>query len=294
MKKLGMILVILMSKRNIFYKKALFLSVFFFIFLSNNSLSQSSSHTIEYEVNENNPLRYEKDQAELYAKNDYRSREIGDNISSVNRIEQSSLGSSATVNTQSVGRGVFIKTNDTEFEYLSEGERLFLRVTIYGRIKESKELANIDIKLMNGYPGGQEHLFNKFYTIKAGSYLVPYIRSNKKLFVSIFYLDNYREKVDLHVPYNTTVNKLNEEIKSGKDYYFNYESNQTIKANISDLNSVVAYDKVIYVFSLEPFSFERGTGEYPQFDKKDFEKMQDKWFSSEKFQIMEFDILVER
>ena len=31
-------------------------------------------------------------------------------------------------------------------------ERLFLRVTIYGRIKESKELANIDIKLMNGYP----------------------------------------------------------------------------------------------------------------------------------------------
>ena len=147
---------------------------------------------------------------------------------------------------------------------------------------------------MNGYPGGQEHLFNKFYTIKAGSYLVPYIRSNKKLFVSIFYLDNYREKVDLHVPYNTTVNKLNEEIKSGKDYYFNYESNQTLKANISDLNSVVAYDKVIYVFSLEPFSFERGTGEYPQFDKKDFEKMQDKWFSSEKFQIMEFDILVER
>ena len=92
---------------------------------------------------------------------------------------------------------------------------------------------------MNGYPGGQEHLFNKFYTIKAGSYLVPYIRSNKKLFVSIFYLDNYREKVDLHVPYNTTVNKLNEEIKSGKDYYFNYELNQTIKANISDLNSVV-------------------------------------------------------
>ena len=272
MKKLGMILVILMSKRNIFYKKALFLSVFFFIILSNNSLSQSSSHTIEYEVNENNPLRYEKDQAELYAKNDYRSREIGDNISSVNRIEQSSLGSSATVNTQSVGRGVFIKTNDTEFEYLSEGERLFLRVTIYGRIKESKELANIDIKLMNGYPGGQEHLFNKFYTIKAGSYLVPYIRSNKKLFVSIFYLDNYREKVDLHVPYNTTVNKLNEEIKSGKDYYFNYESNQTIKANISDLNSVVAYDKVIYVFSLEPFSFERGTGEYPQFDKKILKK----------------------
>ena len=294
MKKLGMILVILMSKRNIFYKKALFLSVFFFIILSNNSLSQSSSHTIEYEVNENNPLRYEKDQAELYAKNDYRSREIGDNISSVNRIEQSSLGSSATVNTQSVGRGVFIKTNDTEFEYLSEGERLFLRVTIYGKIKESKELADIDIKLMNGYPGGQEHLFNKFYTIKVGSYLVPYIRSNKKLFVSIFYLDNYREKVDLHVPYNTTVNKLNEEIKSGKDYYFNFESNQTLKANISDLNSVVAYDKIIYVFSLEPFSFERGTGEYPQFDKKDFEKMQDKWFSSEKFQIMEFDILVKR
>ena len=67
MKKLGMILVILMSKRNIFYKKALFLSVFFFIIFSNNSLSQSSSHTIEYEVNENNPLRYEKDQAELYA-----------------------------------------------------------------------------------------------------------------------------------------------------------------------------------------------------------------------------------
>ena len=90
MKKLGMILVILMSKRNIFYKGTFF-KCLFFIILSNNSLSQSSSHTIEYEVNENNPLRYEKDQAELYAKNDYRSREIGDNISSVNRIEQSSL-----------------------------------------------------------------------------------------------------------------------------------------------------------------------------------------------------------
>ena len=86
--------------------------------LLNTSLSQASSHTIEYEVNENNPLRYEKDQAELYAKDDYRSREIGDNISSVNRIEQSSLGSSATVNTQSVGRGVFIKTNDTKFASL--------------------------------------------------------------------------------------------------------------------------------------------------------------------------------
>lgn len=294
MKKLGMILVILMSKRNFFYKKALFLSVFFFIILSNNSLSQSSSHTIEYEVNENNPLRYEKDQAELYAKNDYRSRELGDNISSVNRIEQSSLGSSATVNTQSVGRGVFVKTNNTKFEYLSEGSRLFLKVTIYGKIKESIELANIDTKLMNRYPGGQEHLFNKFYTIKEGSDLVPYIRSNKKLFVSIFYLDNYREKVDLHVPYNSTENKLNEEIKSGRDYYFNYESNQTIEVGVSDLNSVVAYDKIIYVFSIEPFSFERGTGEYPQFDKKDFEKMQDKWFSSDKFQIMEFDILVER
>ena len=294
MKKLGMILVILMSKRNFFYKKALFLSVFFFIILSNNSLSQSSSHTIEYEVNENNPLRYEKDQAELYAKNDYRSRELGDNISSVNRIEQSSLGSSATVNTQSVGRGVFVKTNNTKFEYLSEGSRLFLKVTIYGKIKESIELANIDTKLMNRYPGGQEHLLNKFYTIKEGSDLVPYIRSNKKLFVSIFYLDNYREKVDLHVPYNSTENKLNEEIKSGRDYYFNYESNQTIEVGVSDLNSVVAYDKIIYVFSIEPFSFERGTGEYPQFDKKDFEKMQDKWFSSDKFQIMEFDILVER
>ena len=294
MKKLGMILVILMSKRNFFCKKALFLSVFFFIILSNNSLSQSSSHTIEYEVNENNPLRYEKDQAELYAKNDYRSRELGDNISSVNRIEQSSLGSSATVNTQSVGRGVFVKTNNTKFEYLSEGSRLFLKVTIYGKIKESIELANIDTKLMNRYPGGQEHLFNKFYTIKEGSDLVPYIRSNKKLFVSIFYLDNYREKVDLHVPYNSTENKLNEEIKSGRDYYFNYESNQTIEVGVSDLNSVVAYDKIIYVFSIEPFSFERGTGEYPQFDKKDFEKMQDKWFSSDKFQIMEFDILVER
>ena len=294
MKKLGMILVILMSKRNFFYKKALFLSVFFFIILSNNSLSQSSSHTIEYEVNENNPLRYEKDQAELYAKNDYRSRELGDNISSVNRIEQSSLGSSATVNTQSVGRGVFVKTNNTKFEYLSEGSRIFLKVTIYGKIKESIELANIDTKLMNRYPGGQEHLFNKFYTIKEGSDLVPYIRSNKKLFVSIFYLDNYREKVDLHVPYNSTENKLNEEIKSGRDYYFNYESNQTIEVGVSDLNSVVAYDKIIYVFSIEPFSFERGTGEYPQFDKKDFEKMQDKWFSSDKFQIMEFDILVER
>ena len=47
-------------------------------------------------------------------------------------------------------------------------------------------------------------------------------------------------------------------------------------------------------FSLEPFSFDRCTCEYHQFDKKYFEKMQDKWFSSEKFQIMEFDILVER
>ena len=295
MKKLEMILVTLRSRKNIiFFKKALYSSVFFYIILLNNSLSQSSSHTIEYEVNENNPLRYEKDQAELYAKNDFRSRELGDNISSINRIEQSSLGNSATVNTQSVGRGVFIKTNDTKFEYLLEGDRLFLQVTIYGRIKESKELANVDVKLMNRYPGGQEHIFNKFYTIKEGSDLVPYIRSNKKLFVSIFYLDNYREKVDLHVPYNSTENKLNEEIKSGRDYYFNYESNQTIEAAVSDLNSVVAYDKIIYVFSLEPFSFERGTGEYPQFDKKDFEKIQDKWFSSDKFQIMEFDILVER
>ena len=101
-----------------------------------------------------------------------------------------------------------LKTNATKFEYLSEGERLFLKVTIFGRIKESKELATIVTKLMNRYPGGQEHLFNKFYTIKKGSDLVPYVRSNKKLFVSIFYLDNYREKVDLHVPYNSTVNKL--------------------------------------------------------------------------------------
>ena len=84
------------------------------------------------------------------------------------------------------------------------------------------------------------------------------------------------------MPYNTTVNKLNEEIKSGKDYYFNYESNQTLKANISDLNSVVAYDKVIYVF-LEPFSFERGTGEYPQFDKKDFEKCKTNGFHLKNF-----------
>ena len=74
MKKLEMILVTLRSRKNIiFFKKTLYLSVFFYIILLNNSFSQSSSHTIEYEVNENNPLKYEKDQAELYAKNDFRS-----------------------------------------------------------------------------------------------------------------------------------------------------------------------------------------------------------------------------
>ena len=279
---------------NKFLKKTLKLSVFFLILFSNNSFTQSTSHTIEYEVNENNPLSFEKDQAELYAKNDYRSIKLGDNISSINRIEQSTLGVNASVNTQSIGRGVFIKTKDTEFEYIPSGERLYLRVTVFGRIIKSKELANIDIKLMNRYPGGQEHLFRKFYTIKEGNDIVPYIRSDKKVYLSVFYLDNYTERVDLHVPYYSSETKLNEEIKSGRDYYFNYEINQLITAGITDQNSVVAYDKMIFVFSLDPFSFERGNTEFPQFDKQEFEKMQNKWFSSEKFQIMEFDILIER
>jgi len=276
----------------IFNRKRAQIFCAFFIFFGIQLFSQQrTSFTYEYEVNENNPLIFEKSQAELSAKNEYRSQEIGDDISSRSRIRQSTTsGSSSEIETKSRGRGKFVKSKESKFEYIPQGDRLFIRVTVYGRILPMKELADIEVKILRDNSLSHEHIFSKYYTIKDGDKIIPYVRSTKKVFVSIFYLNNRR--VDLHVPFSASSSNYNIEVRADRDYYFNFSTNEIIHANLPKDGSVVSYDNMYFVFSLDPFSYSLGNGEYPVFSEEEFDKMLEKWYSSDKFQIFEYDIIV--
>jgi len=277
----------------IFNRKGAQIFCAFFIFFSIQLFSQQrTSFTLDYEVNENNPLIFEKSQAELFAKNEYRSQSLGDMISSINQITQSAIsGSSSKIVTKSRGRGKFVKSKKSKFDYIPQGDRLFIRVTVYGRILPMKELADIDVKILRDNSLSQEHLFSNFYTIKEGDKIVPYVRSTKKVFVSIFYSNN--KKVDLHVPYEASSSNYNIEVRADRDYYFNFLPNETIKTKLPKDGSVVAYDNMYFVFSLEPFSYSLGNSEWPMFSKEEFDKMLEKWYSSDSFQLFEYDIIIE-
>ena len=268
----------------VFSIKHNYLFVMLFFIISNDLISQKYTHSEEVIIS--NSIIYEQNRIEALAINNLSSSTVTTRSS----IEQSSSNDSNTRRITEISSNCnFIKSKPSEFEFLlKEDNKLFIRVTLYGKCAEVKSLFNAEIKLINQnkevYPKSGDA-----YLLKTGNILASRVQADKDLYLSIFFEDRNEKKVYLFAPYSPSLQKYNEIIKANEEQFLNIIAGERWKLDKSSPLS-----KVYYVFSENKFTFDVKNISDPEFSSDEFFEIVFKWKKSENFLVKEIPVIIDK
>ena len=268
----------------VFSIKHNYLFVMLFFIISNDLISQKYTHSEEVIIS--NSIIYEQNRIEALAINNLSSSTVTTRSS----IEQSSSNDSNTRRITEISSNCnFIKSKPSEFEFLlKEDNKLFIRVTLYGKCVEVKSLFNAEIKLINQnkevYPKSGDA-----YLLKTGNILASRVQADKDLYLSIFFEDRNEKKVYLFAPYSPSLQKYNEIIKANEEQFLNIIAGERWKLDKSSPLS-----KVYYVFSENKFTFDVKNISDPEFSSDEFFEIVFKWKKSENFLVKEIPVIIDK